>query len=396
MAIKDQCDNCRKRNTADCTETVVFNGNSCLSYSKGINLEKVDVSNNVDDNQSENQTSTEEDSEVFVYTSEYLKENTSIHGWLSFFLFILTLGGLISGLYPIATFNVSEYDGNYYLAWGDVAFGILLLAVATLTVYSFIQRKPDAVFLGKTYQVAVFASSLLNLLLGGYSADGVGSMPQLIRSLVWSVIWFCYLTFSNQVNEVIPKSYRRINSKDFCLAGALLFVPLLLMAIGLSNILNSREKEAEAFLERIELSEDERSDGRIVFEIPRGFTCEENFVTEYNLKIYYLESEDIGSITLCSDYDGDKSKKNFLDYCENWEDEDAKDYSSEIVTDDTRTANGNSYYYRAKKYDINGSEVFWRFCLMFDTASSKVCIISCYDNGYDDYLYGFLQSIRFQ
>jgi len=395
MAIKDQCEKCKKRETVDCIEERIYNGVSCPLYSKGINLEKSGATNVCADNQLQNHALPDENSEDFVYTSEYLKENTIIHGWLSFFLFILSLGGLISGLYPIATFDVAEYDGNYYLAWGDVAFGLLLLAVATLTVYSFFQRKPDAVFLGKTYQVAVFVSSLLNLFIGGYSDNGVGSMPQLIRSLVWSVIWFCYLSYSSQVNEVIPKPYRKINSKDFCLVGALIFVPLLLMAIGLSNILNSRENDAEAFLERIELSEDERSDGRIVFEIPNGFACEENILTEYNLKIYSLECEDIASITLCSDYDCDKSKKNFLEYYENWEDEDAKGYSSEIATDDTRTANGNNYYYRVKKYDINGSEVFWRFCLMFDTASSKVCIISCYDNGYDYYLNELLESIRF-
>ena len=74
MAIKDQCENCRKRGTTECTDTIVYDGVSCSSYLKGINLEKSEDSK--DDNvQTTHQTAPDESTEEFVYTSEYLKQN---------------------------------------------------------------------------------------------------------------------------------------------------------------------------------------------------------------------------------------------------------------------------------------------------------------------------------
>lgn len=118
--IKDQCDNCNKQGTFNCSLNVVFNGLTCDMYSKRISLEKttentertVDgVETGTNDNQSsgsykidlvkhcdnksvqvdytiqENDSNRNEDNTLI--TSEYLKNNTKIHGWLSFFLFLM-------------------------------------------------------------------------------------------------------------------------------------------------------------------------------------------------------------------------------------------------------------------------------------------------------------------
>lgn len=42
MAIKDQCEQCRKYATS-CTENLVFDGVSCAQYAKHIDLEKAQV-----------------------------------------------------------------------------------------------------------------------------------------------------------------------------------------------------------------------------------------------------------------------------------------------------------------------------------------------------------------
>ena len=58
MAIKDQCENCRKKNTDECTETIIYDGVSCLSYSKGINLVKPEDSKDVAEDSTSSQATT--------------------------------------------------------------------------------------------------------------------------------------------------------------------------------------------------------------------------------------------------------------------------------------------------------------------------------------------------
>lgn len=102
------------------------------------------------------------------------------------------------------------------------------------------------------------------------------------------------------------------------------------------------------------------------------------------------------TITLCSDYDSDQSNE-YLESCwENWEDESAKSYPSSVTLAEKRTVNGHPYFYKVKKYDIKGNTVYWRFVLLFDDSSGKVCLISAYDGGNDEYLQTLLKSIRFE
>ena len=394
MAIKDQCENCRKKGTVECTENPIYDGLSCSSYSKGINLEKDENTNNVIENKFNIPTEDTESSEAFVYTSDYLKENTNIHGWLSFFLFAITLGGIFSVVYPIATFNPSEYGGSNILALGDVFLGIMLFGVAVYTVYSFIQRKPNAVFLGKTYVIAVFATNLLSLLGGDFATSGFGSLPQIFRSLVWAIIWFSYLCLSNQVQEVIPIEYRKLRNSDYYLVVAMIILPLAFIGWGVKDALSSHEEETATFLQNVVLNEGEYTDGNVVFASPVGFTCEEQEVD--GIKIFNLECESVGSITICSDYETDRSEQNVRSYWENWEDDDAKNTPSELDSFETHDVNGHPYYYIVKKYTIDESELFWRFIMMFDIDEGKACVISCYDGGYDEYIEELLNSIRFK
>ena len=112
----------------------------------GIDLEKKEspvlVGNNVDDTN----IRFEEEEEI---TSESLLETTRIHGWLSFFLFSIFVGGLVSAIYPIITFNIEDYWGSYVLGMTDIASGVMLFALAVYTLVAFCKRKPNAVFFGK-------------------------------------------------------------------------------------------------------------------------------------------------------------------------------------------------------------------------------------------------------
>lgn len=402
--IKDQCNNCKLKDT--CIENKVFDNTSCQNYIRQFDLEKHKADSNEHDDtlgsspaspvlpvtESLGGESIQEGAEL-VITSDKLKQTTEIHGWLSFFLFAVVAGGLFSLVSSIATYNPAEYGGSTILALTDVVFGGLLCVVAFMTLYAFCKRKADAVFLGKTYVVAVFASNLLSLFYGDFDSLGPRGFSQVIRGLGWGIIWFSYLCVSKQVREVIPKDFRRLSSIDYWLLIALIVAPLLFLSLGISGIQKSQEEEASAFIQETVLSEGELTDGRVVFTPPTGFTCNRNEVE--GLTVYNLENEGLGIVTLCSGYDSDQSASNINSYWENWEDEDAKEFSSELVTNESRMINGYTCYYKVKRYDINGDTMYWRFSILFDNASSKVCVISCYDSGIDEYFSDIIESIRF-
>lgn len=400
MAIKDQCNNCKKN--GHCTETIIFNSESCSVYEKrGIDLEKhedVEVvaptESTCEQTREEPQPSVDETSVDFEYTQEYLKQNTEIHGWLRFFCFTIALGGLISAFYPIVTFNLSDYSGSYVLGMVDVIPGILLFVLAIMTIVALSRRDTDAIFLAKTYVIACFASNFLVFLAGDYEAKGMGSLPQIIRSLIWGVIWFLYLHNSNQVQEVIPTDYRKTKKRDWYLLGSFVFLPLLFLACGLHDVNRIAKKETAEFIAQIPLKPGEYTDGRVIFTKPIDFTCNDTIVEE-QLKLFSLENEAGTTITLCSDYDNDQSNANVNSYWQNWEDEEAKSFPSLVTLAEKRSVNGLPYFYKVKRYDINGNIIYWRFVMIFDSSSAKVCVISSYDVGNESYLHDILESIRF-
>lgn len=396
--IKDQCNKCRSNDT--CQENKVLDDTSCPNYIRLLDLDKhenssggvqlpmsptLPVTESLDEKQGN-------DAEI-VITSEELKRTTNIHGWLSFFLFTVVVGGLFNLIFSVATCDISEYGGSTMLALTDVVLGCLHCAVAFMTLYAFCQRKADAVFLGKTFVVTIFASNLLRLLGGNFEPAGYGSIFQIIKSLGWSTFWFSYLCCSNQVKKVIPKDFRKLSSIDYGLLIALIVVPLLFLSFGITEIRKSQEKETAAFVQETVLSERELTDGRVIFTPPTGFTCNKEEVD--GITVYNMTDENVGYITLCSDYDSDKSSSNINSYWENWEDQEAREYSSSLIANESRIINGYTYYYKVKKYNVDGNSVYWRFSMLFDNASSKVCVMSCFDNGIDEYFNDIIESIRF-
>ena len=352
-----------------------------------------DINNSIESDQTESQT--------VEITSEWLKANTEIHGWLSFFFFAIIAGGMFSAIYPIATFNASDYAGNFCLGAVDIVTGLLLLAVAVFTVYSFVNRKPNAVFWGKVYVVLVFLTNVLALIGGNTEETGLQSTAQVIRGAIWGVIWFLYLTFSDQVQEIIPKSYRKISSTDWAMLAASVLIPVSLFIVGYSQInsLIDSRNDQEAELKRTELAYNQRTDGRVIFTIPDGFECESQVVdTEVGSQtIFNINNDEIGNCTICSDYDTDKSIKNFDGYWENWKDTDIEQYSTDNVDRGTKTINGNVCLYRITKHYVNGVYVYWRYYLLFDDETGKVFLASFYDtNDSISYVDELLESVKFK
>jgi hypothetical protein len=240
------------------------------------------------------------------------------------------------------------------------------------------------------------------MLISGATEDtGLQSTTHVVRSVVWGGIWFLYLSFSEQVQEIIPKSFRKISSSDWAMLAASILLPIFLFVVGYSQInslVDSRNNQ-ETELRNTVLEYNERTDGRVIFTIPDGFECESQVVnTEgVNLTVFSLSNDEIGNCTMCSDYDTDKSIKNFDSYWDSWKDDDLKNYNTENVDRGTKTINGNDCLYRITKHYVNGVYVYWRYFLLFDDETGKVFLASCYDtNNSTYYIDELLESVKFK
>lgn len=331
-------------------------------------------------------------------TAQYLKSTTKIHGWLTFFLVTIILGGLFSAIYPIATLNMAEYNNSAVLASGDIIEGILLLILAIYTLYAFIQRRPDAVFSAKTYVVTAFVINLFVLLISKATDTEITDFrgaSGLIKSLIWGVIWFSYLCLSEQVDTVIPPSYRKIYTHNYVFAALLFLVPTVLIGGGVYSIIsaaNVHKAEAEENRKNLVLQENERTDGVMVFTVPDGFQCTEEKIEGTTL--FQLE-EDVEEAALFCVFDAEASDDLFDDYWEAANNSEMQQYFDNVVTDEMRTINGYKYHYRLSKYSILGTVYYWRLVAIYNNDKPNACLVSFYDMDDDTHFVELLKSIRF-
>ena len=96
--------------------------------------------------------------------------------------------------------------------------------MALYTILAFLNKRSNAVFLGKSYLIIIFLSNLLLLLGGDYGDYGWGSLPQILKALIFGIVWFVYLCLSEQVSDLFPKEERKILSRDKYIVGSGTFV----------------------------------------------------------------------------------------------------------------------------------------------------------------------------
>lgn len=346
------------------------------------------------------------ENEEIEVTSESLKESTQIHGWLSFFLFQMGVGGFVSAVWPLADFKLDDYGGSYILGMTDVIGGILLFILSIFAIRAFRCRKPNAVFLGTSYTIFCIISNLLVLCYGDFEQTGLATAPKILSSLGWGCIWLCYLHISNQVEEVIPTDFRKSGKRDYLLVASVVAIPILFLIIGSFDVVRIQNAENEKAIQQYneahrnfyndikgKLASNQCSDGRVIFEVPQGFQCKDTVVQ--NSKVFDLEKENCASVTLCSDFDSDNSDENINNYWKCWEDQEVSKNKSSLVVDTKDYTSKNTKSIKVKKYIVNGNAIYWRFVMLFDTRTEKVCLISAYDMGEDAYLNTLIESIQF-
>ncbi len=339
-------------------------------------------------------------------TSENLKKTTRIHGWLLFFLGRCFLGGLFSAIYPLSTFRIEDYGGSYILGMSDILFGFLVFILAMSTIYSFYKRKPNAVFLGYSYSVLCVVSNFIAM------CCGISNIGEMGASFIWGCIWIMYLRMSYQVEAVIPSDFRKTNKLDYSLVASVIVIPVLFLIIGAFGIqqkqttVNEKCQELQQnFYDEVKdnLYPNQRTDGRVIFEIPQGFEC--NDTTIQGLKVFYMENKDHENITLCSEYanktdlNATKSRINrdmFDIYRDKWEDATlASCVESRIVSSTEEQLLNCKKRVKIKRYVYDQNIIYWRFVMLFDTDSDKICLISAYDQGDDSYLNDLIFSVQF-
>lgn len=389
--IKSQCQCCKKLNTPECNQVINYDGMSCPSYMKKIDLtkEREDKSESLEEN------IVNDSSNITIkYTPELLKQTTSIHGWLAFFLVAMTLGGIISAIYPIVTLDLSVYGGSWSLAFSDIVLGFMLLGVAIYADIAFCKRLPNAVFIAKIYVVLVCITNLISLIVGEFDNSGLNTLSQALRGVVWGIVWFLYLCNSKQVETIIPKEYRKTTSKDYILLVSIVVIPVFFIAIALGDVRNNFAESEKMMIDSSLLEYDEHTDGRIIFKKPNHFTCTRQEVD--GIIFHFLENSYTG-ITIASEYNTDDSKKIFIDYWNSFKDESVEDWNSNIIKDEQININGNTGWFRTVEFTRNYfNNLYWEFIMIVDKKTEKTCIISSWTSDYDeDNLSDLLNSIRF-
>lgn len=345
----------------------------------------------------------EDRNDLYGYSSEWLKANTSIHGWLTLFLFAIVASGIVSLGFELTTW-ATQYCANLYFKLADISICICWLAIAIYVVYLFLKRKRNAIFYARLYALMTIFTNFVGLVT--VSSD---TTPQVVmttlRSLAWSIIWLCYLIFSDQVNDVIPIEFRKVYKRDWGILAIIIAIPLSLITIGImhNKSMEKDHQQQEAFMLERALPANVKTDGRIIFTVPKDFSCSVEIDTINNEHIMRYELVDKKDSTrtcaICSLYDADDSVINFGKY---WS---AAAGESEVLNFMIKGGDngeikikGNKCFYRTYKHDgIMGSYYYSRFYMIFDEPSGKACIVSFADlNKSTGYIKEILNSIRFK
>lgn len=137
----------------------------------------------------------------------------------------------------------------------------------------------------------------------------------------------------------------------------------------------------------------QRTDGNIVFCVPKGFSCKDSVFA--GCRLFFLEDESETEITLNSGFDSDDSPEHINFIYSDLGGEAMDGYESTVVADVTKSDKRVTKCIRVKKYTGQGIVVYWRFAALFDKETGLICLVSAYDKGNGDYLEPLIESICF-
>ena len=320
-------------------------------------------------------------------------------GWLTFFLIVIGIGGVLSPIRGFFTMSLSDYDigiGQWFSIAGAVSDGILLLGMAFLafyTIISFNKYKPNAVQLGKSYLIIAFTFNLYGLLVADYELIEFNKQ---IIPLIWQVIWFIYLSQSVLVEELFPKEERKLFKRDkillFSIITPVIIWTILMFVFLLGQGVANQTIIDQDTINQSELSYNEYTDGRIIFENPTGLVVEK--VIEDNEAYYTLTDNENTSILIYSDLDDTDTQEHFEESMRAYTDKVFGDFEYKIKDEQNYFRNGNSIY--MKTLQFNSEPIIeWSFVMLFNKETSICCVLACGSKNEPEFLPDLISSIRF-
>lgn len=324
------------------------------------------------------------------------QKNRQVSGWLSFFLFVVGMGAAITIIVSFIDFSLDDYDigvgsfAAYLIAAIDIIYVLGIGGLALYTILAFLRKRPNAVFLGKSYLIVIFLSNVLLLLSGEYDDYGWGSLSQIIKALLFGVVWFLYLCFSDQVADLFPKNERKIQNKDKYIVGSLVLTPLVLLLFSIVVYLGYTMSSIDMAVEQ-----GEYSDGTIAFHAPENAVCEKSDTLG---SVYHTFA--IGDsiwATVVGVYDTNTSEEYFQECVDSWRDTDLDGFDFTVLDTHTGVVNRNLMRMQSVKY-VTHPPLNWQFAILFSPETGKACIVSLYStiNGTENITDSLLHTIRFK
>ena len=348
-------------------------------------------------------------------TKESKEEIRGIGGWLSFFIFSLIassvlnfiLGAIdISSIFEDKTVSLTYL---YSLAFLDFLYFGGLIGFAIYTIYSLVKLKPNAISLAKMFLILIFLTNLIGVVFSGVSGEPLAgetsyfdSTSIIFRSLIFSVIWFLYLTYSKRVNNTYPKEKRKSYVIDKVFFFSILAIPFVIYLLAFVG--TAYESSLNSTIQNIEikrtLAENEYSDGRIFFKNPLNLEIQKDYAGVAPL--YILSKDEEMSITLVSDLVDIDHKEYFDAFYKEAYDGLRQDYELDYtVIEEKQNTNVNGFEYIKKSIRIDGEEIFiWTVIIIFDNNSNKIAGIGYFapqnkNSVYSSYLDKVTNSIKF-
>jgi hypothetical protein len=159
-------------------------------------------------------SSTLEEKKEFVH-----REMKKSNGWLTFFLFSIGLGGLISLLQVI---NLDSRDYNlggseWYSSLGLISDTILFLGfsfIAFYTIWSFQRNKPNAVPLAKVYLSVALISNIVALIINYPTIQNTNGIYYFLIPIGVQLSWYAYFSYSSKIKVLFPLEERKLYQLD--------------------------------------------------------------------------------------------------------------------------------------------------------------------------------------
>lgn len=175
-------------------------------------------------------TAVENPCDVQTSTHTYKPE---INGFFAFVLWMVLIGGLLTPIAGLASFNISDYNYSLGLIISDISMYLLTPVVAIYSVVSTYKRRPGSVILLKSYLTYILAYKVFTLVISGFEDVD----PATIAGLVWNLIFLLYICFSEKVNDNFPKETRKASVFDKVLIWCYILIPVVTFILGCLELL---------------------------------------------------------------------------------------------------------------------------------------------------------------